>query len=498
VFVMVGMAANTAFVSLQSVVLIPLYVRVIGARLYGSWLGSGDVLSWMLVSDLGVADLLVQRIGAARGRGDDRAVGEWFGTGVVVLSAVGVLLGLAGVGGSFLLPRIYGLQGAEAHSLQRAFALAAGATGVTVVFNAFYGYARAVQRTAGLALASSLSTLAAFVTSLVMALSGFGLAAIAYGFVARAVVLLLGVGVSLAIDFPPAVLGAVRFRRSLLGEMVRSVPATGMAAVAYVGMSQSELLIVSLTLGPELATAYMLNRKAIDLARSFADTVVWGSFGSFAHLVGSDQRHRALEVYRELLSVRTALAVAAGAGFLALNRSFVSVWVGPSHYQGLALSAVFALQAVVAGNGFLVNYLYRASGKMVEGSLLLVAESALRVGLMVALAASIGLVGVPLAGVVTGGAFMAYTQRRLREVGASLGAADRPLPQRYWAVCGAVLGAALALGAWVAAPRWVFVLGGGAVVAAAGMAALVPSNGHLMRYVPRLTARLGAVAGEAR
>jgi O-antigen/teichoic acid export membrane protein len=494
-FVVSGMAANTVLVAVQSVVLIPLYVRGIGARLYGAWLGSGDLLSWMMVSDLGIADLLVQKIGAAHGRGDEREAGEWFATGLAVLAAVAAVVAAAGVGISFLLPRLYDLPPDEGARLQWAFAVAAAASATTVLFNACFGYARAAQRPALLAAASTLSTLAAFVTALALALAGHGLAAIALGFVARAAVLWVGMAVFLARDIPASVRAHMRVRASVAREMARSAPATALAVAAYVGMNQSELFIVSLLLGPEAAAAYMLNRKAVELARALADTVVWASFGSFAHLVGSDERHRALDVYREVLSVRTTLSVASGAAFVALNQSFVSVWVGAEYFRGQWLAALLALQAVVAGNCFLANYLYRASGAVVPGAVLLVAESAARLVLMVALARVVGMPGIPLAGIVTGGVFLALTHARVRALGARLGAADRPLALRYWAACAAVLAAGAALGTAAARPHWAYVLGAGAVLTAAALAGLAWNNHYLRRYPASLAARLASPRG---
>src|ERR1039457_4824351 len=81
-----GGSAGTLLVIIQAVVLIPLFLRYVGPRLYGAWLASGDFLVWMQSFDLGLPNLMIQRIALAHGRGDQRSVGEWFGTGTAVLA----------------------------------------------------------------------------------------------------------------------------------------------------------------------------------------------------------------------------------------------------------------------------------------------------------------------------------------------------------------------------------------------------------------------------
>ncbi|HET6230002.1 MAG TPA: oligosaccharide flippase family protein [Longimicrobiaceae bacterium] len=497
IFVMAGGGMQSLIVGLQSIILIPIYVRQVGERLYGAWLGSGDVLSWMLVSDLGITNLVIQKVAAAHGAGDERDVGRWFASGTAVVAAICAILCAVGIGASFAFPRIFGLQGAEADALRRTFVLATVSTSVVILHTAFYGYARGVQRTGLLSATTVVSTLLQFAISLVLALRGFGLLAIGYGFVARAVVQVIGMAIFFAREVPAGVRANLRVDREVLRELGRTVPATAVAGFAFAAMNQSELLIVSLLVGPAAAAVFMLNRKAIELARALSDSVTFGTYGAYAHLVASADRGRALNVYREILSVRTALAVLMAAGYVALNRSFVSVWVGPEKYVGLTLTALFAVQSIMAGNAFLANYLYRAAGFIVEGSMLLLAESVLRVGLMVGLCLWLGLPGVPLAGIASGAVFLLVTHRKLRAFCLGFQAADRPISPAFWGVCAGLLAACVALGAGYMSRHWLYVFGAGSGILALGAVALAPTNAYLARYRAAVASRLPMLRGAA-
>src|SRR4051812_17531785 len=139
---------NTALVVGQGVVLVPLYVSHVGAPLYGAWLASGDVLVWLQAFDLGLPNLLIQRIGAASGRGDRLAASEYFWTGASMLSGFAAFtsvvgLALAAWGANSLTRNV-----ADAHHLRLALMLGVCASALNIGNNAVVALTRADQDTA--------------------------------------------------------------------------------------------------------------------------------------------------------------------------------------------------------------------------------------------------------------------------------------------------------------------------------------------------------------
>ena len=47
--------------------------------MYGAWLATGDLLVLMLAFDMGIPNILIQRIGAALAKSDKKAIGGYFG-----------------------------------------------------------------------------------------------------------------------------------------------------------------------------------------------------------------------------------------------------------------------------------------------------------------------------------------------------------------------------------------------------------------------------------
>jgi len=397
-----GTFGNIVVVAAQSVVLTPVYVRRIGDHLFGAWLGSGDFLAWMQAFDLGLPNLMTQRVGAADARQDTAELGRWLANGMLALGLVAAVIAAAGATIAGRLPGVFGVTGLEGAQLSRAFLVGAIATAGTVLNNGIVGYSRGVQRTGLVNASMVVGSIAGFATALLLVFGGFKLMAIAWGMAARSIVVIAGSGAFLASELTAEVRSALKVDGRSLRECARVLPATAIGGLSYAAMNQSELAVLALVLSPEKAAVFMVTRRAAELVRAVADTVAFSSYGAFAHLVTSGERARSSQIYSEIIALRTSLAVALSAAFIAANPGFVSIWVGRDHFAGLLVSALIGLQSIVIGGAYLTNYLFRATGGVVQGSLALAVEAVLRVALAVTLVRSIGTAGIPLATIATG------------------------------------------------------------------------------------------------
>ena len=470
---LMGSSFTTLIVSIQTVVLIPFYLHAVGPHLYGAWLGSGDFLVWMQTFDLGLPNLMIQRIGAAHGRGDFKSVAEYFATGMATMAIVALAIGLAAFALSFWLPGWMGLVGDEARTLQMCFTVGAAASTLNIFNNSIVGFARGVQKTTFMNVVTIVSGFVGFAVSLGLILTGWGLWSIAMGLVARAGASLLGSSIFVTMMLRGGLIRFLRVRGRVLREFLVISPATALGGIGYSVMNQSDSALVAIFLKPELAAVLNLTRKALEVARGLVDMIAFATYGGFAHLATSDQRHRTLQIHAEINSVRLSLAVAMASAYMAVNASLVSVWVGSSQYGGALLTILIALQFIVVGNSFLMNYLYRAVGPVMQGSLALAAESITRVPLMIGLLLWLGLPGIPIAGIITGSIFGALAYRwTIKEVASFAGPRPRTSPW-VWVMRAAVLGIGILACVFVRWDNWVFIIAFGSVMTLAGIAALI-------------------------
>jgi O-antigen/teichoic acid export membrane protein len=411
---LIGNGATVSITVLQAFLLIPLSLATIGPHLYSSWLAASEVLIWMQMLDGGLPNLLMQRVGALVGRQDWHAAARWSSTTFLWLLVIGVLLLAAAVG---LAPRVVDWLSVTASSqatFVACFRTAALASVLLMLSNGAVALSRGVQDTGLVSALQVAGAAAGLCVSLGLLIAGWGLWALAFGMLVRALLSATGAVCLLARlarrghswwASPSIVVS-----REILG----LVPSMSVGNVAYALGNNSEVLLVTSVLGPGPALTYALTRRAFDGVRSLLDTVAWAVSGGFAHLVTAVDRHRAQSVLREILWLRIGIAALGLGTVVAVNESFVSLLFGASHFGGFWLTVAFALQMMLTGQSFLVNYLWRATGHVREGSLMLGAEAVARVILMAISLYVLGSVGAPLAAALVSLFALVLVHRRLR------------------------------------------------------------------------------------
>jgi O-antigen/teichoic acid export membrane protein len=191
----------------------------------------------------------------------------------------------------------------------------------------------------------------------------------------------------------------VRWRvvRDLAG--LSSVTVFTMVGNAAVG--RSDAVLIALFYGPRTVTVYVLTRRAAEMLSMFLARIGGAVNPGFAHLVGSGDRVRAAAVLGQVGRLYFWSAVPAVALYLALNRTFVGLWVGPGQFAGQALTVLVGLNVLCVGWAALVLYLLGGAGQIARSGMTVFVEALLRIALALALLRSLGLVGLPLAALPT-------------------------------------------------------------------------------------------------
>jgi O-antigen/teichoic acid export membrane protein len=447
VVMLVGGYANLLLTVVQGLVLVPLYLRYLGPTAYGAWMASGDLLGWLAVLDMGIAGISSQRMAAAHGRGENRVVADYFGTGLAIQAVLVALLTVVAVAAAPAIPGVVRAGGAGAEELAGAFALAGVATGLGLMGNLVGALAVAAQRMVFVNVAIFASGVVSIAATVGLLLTGHGLYALAGGMLVRNGLMLAAVAGHAVYVLRYDLGERLRFRWAVARDFSALSAIAVLTMVGNTAVARSDALLVALFHGPRTVTIYVLTRRAAELLSLFLGRIGGAVYPGFAHLVGSGDRVRAAEVMGQVARLYLWTAVPAVALYMALNRSFVALWVGPAEFAGQGLTVLIGLNALFVGWAALVLYLTGAAGQIARAGLTVFAEAVVRIVLAVALLATVGLLGLPLAGVVTTLASAALALGWLyRRIGAPV-PRFRPLPA-------AVAAAMLAMGALGGTIRW--------------------------------------------
>jgi len=381
----------------QGLVLMPLYLNYIGAGLYGAWLASGGILGWLSMLDMGLASFMIQRMAVAYRRKEHSLVSAYFFTGLFLLSMLMIIFVVVAGILSLFVPSWMGLSQQESATLAGCFVLAAVATSLSILNSGISGLSEALQLQLFTTVVTVIAALCGLGVTLYELLSGRGLWAIPFGLLARIIpITLANTGYSIYL-LKNDIKAPLRITREQLRDIASNSPALMFASVGNAIVGQSEPAMIALLANTELVTVYVLTRRAADIVKMLLDRIGGAVYPGFSHLCGVNDKESALRTLSKILQLYSAMASLLFGSYLALNHSFVNMWVGREQYGGNTLTILIAFSLFISIRNGLVGYLYRATGEIAKGSVLITVESIVRLGLMVVLLRQFGLIGLPIA-----------------------------------------------------------------------------------------------------
>jgi O-antigen/teichoic acid export membrane protein len=388
-----------AFVTIQGIFLVPLYLRFVGVPLYGAWLASIQLVGWVTVLDPGTDEVMRQRAAAAYGRGQLSDLGQLIGTGLVINSFIAICL----AGTTMLLipalPRWFHVDGQGAAQLTRAAVILALASGTTIVAYALGSSLLALQRAGAYGVVLIIGNIAGIVLNISLLYAGWGLAAIAVGFLFKAAVWVVGWSCVLIWICRPRGREPLHFSFSArrARELVRLACYMLVSKIASMLQTSSDGVLTGIILGSSQTAVLMLTGKVIDAARMIPDRIGAAMQPGLAHLAGVGDHEKSLRISTHFLATVSLIAAPLIATAVVLDRDVVRLWVGAALYGGQPLSALIGVSSLLTLLTTAIYHVLFANGLIETTSKIFLIAGAVKIILMAALLRSFGLIAAPIA-----------------------------------------------------------------------------------------------------
>ncbi len=391
-----GGYVNTAIVIIQGLLLVPLYLHYIGAHVYGLWLASGGMLGVLGVVNFGVGSMVIQRVAKAYGNNNRAQAGTYFVNGAVVYFVICLFYVLVGYLASFFLPEILNISGNDAELLKQCFLLAVAAMAIGIFNECLRGWGQALLRPVFPAVSIAVGRLFGIGIIVWMLFDGFGLWAIPTGLLLAEILIFL-LNMFNAVQLFRGLKIRIGLDLDIIKEYMRTSPALMMARVGNTLSREADPLLITMLLSPEVTTAYMITRRAADVVFRMLNVITGSIMGSFAHLNGCGDKKQTSAIAQKLLTLNFSMGIIGFATYVGANHSFVSLWVGESFVldQNIILFVGLAYGARTF-RGLLGQLLFGV-GDFVYPSVVILLEGVGRVALTLGLLSVLGIIGVPLA-----------------------------------------------------------------------------------------------------
>lgn len=386
--------AHQVVVTAVGLWLTPFLLWRLGPHDYGLWLTATQLIAYLTLLDVGVLALLPRDAAYATGRAGGvrhasdlpEVIGR---TALIVLWQIPIIAAIAWMAW-WLIPGSWQPLRFPLGVLLAAFVL-------TYPLRIFQATLQGLQ---DLAFVGSLQLAAWMLGTAVtvwLVFGGWGLAALAVGAMVTQLASLGACGYRVATSFPSAMprklprlpwrVAAAHLRRALW---------VSVSQVAQVLLYATDILIVAWIFGPVTVVPYACTQKLISVLSNQPQILTQAAAPALSELrMGASPS----KLFSVTSSLSLALMLGSGAVLvvvLAVNRAFVSWWVGPDQYGGAVLTALFGAAMLVRHWNTALVYALFSFGHERRISLTTAADGIVSLVLSLALARAIGVIGVPI------------------------------------------------------------------------------------------------------
>jgi O-antigen/teichoic acid export membrane protein len=393
--------AQAGLAIVSGFVLIPMTLSFIGARSWGLWLASGELLGYAGMTDLGVLGVLPWMIAEADGRNDRAAMrrlvghGFWIGSGVgLAYAGVATLLWL-------VLPSILGLSSDDRLMVAAPFAFLVAANAFTHPFRVFRAVLGGLQDAWFNGLLSIVHTGLTMAITIGLMMNGFGLFALAIGAGVPPLVVFALCIARLKVIAPDLMTGWTRPTFADARVLLSNGTGVWLSAIGWQLLSASNAVVITFLGHPEWVPIYSCTAKLAAMTTQLTWVPPDSALVGLAHLYGERQgEERLRHVVLMMMRLHLLLGGIAMCGLLTFNPAFVTTWVGAAFFGGLSLNALLAIAIVVNSLAHGLATIASIVGDRLKIGVLSLVHGVVQTALAIGLGGALGLNGIALAGFV--------------------------------------------------------------------------------------------------
>ncbi len=334
---------NQAAVMLTGIWLARFYLRHLGQHDYGLWLAGTQLLSYLMLMDLGIVALLPREVAYATGRGGaaspeiEPILGQ--SARVVLLQTPVVAVG------AFLLWLTIKPEWA---SLRQPLFWVMLTFVLTFPLRVLTATLEGLQQLAFLGSVQLAAWAANVLISVALIANGFGLNSLAVGWIAFQAITSASAFLRLRSHFPHVLPARLpHLERSQIFTFFRRGFWLSVAQTAQSLLSGTDLLLVTYILGPSVAVVYSLTGKLVNALSNQPQLLMNAASPAISELKATGDYSRLLVVSISLTRVMMIASGWVACVVLAVNGRFVTWWVGASEYGGFALTCLLLAAMLV-------------------------------------------------------------------------------------------------------------------------------------------------------
>ena len=397
-----GLAAMFAYLQFGlsitvGIALVPFVLHHVGARLYGYWLASGEVLAYAAMADLGVMGVVPWLIAEADGRKDRQGIRRLMSTAFCAAVVVAVIYAILVLLLWRVAPSVLRLAPGDRAAIAGPLMLIATVTAIVMPARIFGAVLVGLQDVKFYGTLSSVNWAIDLVITVTLLLKGYGLYALALGAAVPSTIGVLVMFARVRVIAPDLMSGWPRPSRHEVARLFREGFGAWLGAWGWRLSAATDAIVLASLGNPVAITMLAMTSKLGQMLTQMSWVPGDSSLVGLAQLSGEERPDRMRQAVAAILRVYLALATAGTCVVLAVNGAFVRGWVGGHLFGGGEVNAVLATLIVVGTVTHGIATMTSVLGKRLHVGVATLVAGVAQVGLAVVLGRRFGVIGVPIA-----------------------------------------------------------------------------------------------------
>lgn len=345
-----------------NLLVLPLFIKNLGAELYGIWVISNVVLGYLNVFDFGFTQGLQKYVAQARGKGDHQELSEVVVSGVGLLLCIGLLLGGVFFIGAQPIVNFFNIQIENQLIAQRLLQISALFCVIMWPLRIIDVVLNASMRIKELSFLNAFKSGAQSIVMLAMVTAAIDILLIKW-VTAVLMAVCSAYGLVLVRKYAPEInWNPIHFKFYQLKRMHRF--SLGMFYAAIIGMLsiQVDNLVIGKLIGMAAVTAYTIASTLFKMVQQFSNMVLVALMPTIYNLNVGD-KGRLVKLLEESIRFRTMVATFFSFGAILVCRPFTLLWVGNEYLWTVKWALLFLsicpfiplanISAVLRGCGYI-------------------------------------------------------------------------------------------------------------------------------------------------
>jgi O-antigen/teichoic acid export membrane protein len=384
---------DQAALIVTGIFLLPLYLNILGIKMYGLWLSSGGIIAW--ISMITISPIVSQRVAFHYGNKDLTLATSYYWSSYIVNLLTSLIVVVLSWVLSTHLVNFFEVPLESAQELRGAFLIAVAALLIQLMTGSAGAFINSIQRPLIILWMRPFAAIAHVLTTYLLLVSGYGLYCIPLGLVVRN--LLIGLWACAFASYY-----ALKINRSLIikydtiCDILVNSPATVFGYLGRGAAGRLQYTLLGGFLGPEIVAIYDAATKLMQFIQTIISRFIGAILPSFAHLYGTQETTRINTIFQRVFLL-VFCGAAAGIIFYGIfNNSLVAIWIGPEMLVSFEITLCVGIACFwVLIAEFLSGVLVQV-GKISYASSLAGIFSILQLVLVISLIQKLGLLALPV------------------------------------------------------------------------------------------------------